>query len=317
MEEEQYIGYLKYEGRLVGDGLLDARKAAQALLGFDEAIRFFVCQQSPIMRDIDFEIPVRIRKGSWEALIPHTLIDWLKTAVGAGATAYLVTAAKKMAENDFDNKGMKDIFIHAVEAIQWMIRIGKHLGEVTKKRFENVRFAKQNTEIGLPNADGIYLYIPRKFFEFYISASPRLLKKIAELVEMERQLEVGVFKDGELVIEGIQYQQRHIFTLKDETEEILFPELKHEQPVVLEGHATRGNENTNTLGFMYKGHILACYPESGSVVRFKNTLFLNCRIHGRVSRLDKYGGYNEFKPKIIFSHIEPLESDDSSQSLFK
>ncbi len=60
--DEEYIGYLKYEGKLVEEGLLDARKAAQALLGFDEAIRFFVGQQSPLLRDLDFELPVRLRK---------------------------------------------------------------------------------------------------------------------------------------------------------------------------------------------------------------------------------------------------------------
>ena len=68
--DEEYIGYLKYEGTLVKEGLLDARKADQALLGFDEAIRFYVGQQSPLLRDQDFEIPVRFRKGSWEPLIP-------------------------------------------------------------------------------------------------------------------------------------------------------------------------------------------------------------------------------------------------------
>lgn len=314
--DEEYIGYLKYEGKLVENGLLDARKAAQALLGFDEAIRFFVGQQSPLLRDLDFEIPVRLRKGSWEALIPITLVDWVVTAVGAGATTYVVTAAKKMAEKDFEKKGLKDIFVHAVEAVQWTIRIGKHLGELTKKKFEKVQFRNENTEIGIPNQEGKYLFIPKKFFEFYVSASPRLLKKMAELIEEERRLEIGVYKNGDLVRESVPYQQRNIFTLDTEEEETLFPELAHGQEVTLEGHITRGNENTNSLGFMYKGHILACFPETGSVVNYKNALFVNCRIHGSISRLDKFGGYNESKPKIIFSRIEPLDTNTGNLPLF-
>lgn len=307
--DEEYIGYLKYEGKLVEDGLLDARKAAQALLGFDEAIRFFVGQQSSLLRDLDFEIPVRLRKGSWEALIPISLIDWIVTAIGAGATTYFVTAAKKMAEKDFEKKGLRDILIHAVEAIQWTIRIGKHLGDLTKKKFEKVQFRNQNTEIGIPNQEGKILFVPKRFFEFFVSASPRLLKKMAELIEEERRLEIGVYKNGDLVRESVPYQQRRIFTLDAEEEEVLFPELVHGQEVTLEGHITRGNENTNSLGFMYQGHILACYPETGSVVTYKNALFVNCRIHGSISRLDKFGGYNESKPKIIFSRIEPLDSN--------
>jgi len=314
--DEEYIGYVKYEGKLVDDGLLDARKAAQALLGFDEAIRFFVGQQSPLLRDLDFEIPIRLRKGSWEALIPVSLIDWMVTAIGAGATTYLVTAAKRMAEKDFEKKGLKDIFVHALEAVQWMIRIGKHLGDLTKKKFENIKFRNENTEIGIPNHEGEYLFIPRKFLEFYTSASPKLLKKLAELVEEDRRLEIGVYKDGKLVQESVPYQERRIFTLDAEEEEILFPELVHGQEVILEGHTTRGNENTNSLGFMYKGHILACYPETGSVVNYKSALFVNCRIHGSISRLDKFGGYNEGKPKIIFSRIEPLDVSSNNQTLF-
>ncbi|MEW6620344.1 MAG: hypothetical protein AB1422_13590 [bacterium] len=317
--DEEYIGYLKYEGKLIEDGLLDARKAAQALLGFDEAIRFFVGQQSPSLRDLDFEIPVRLRKGSWEALIPTSLIDWVVRAVGVGVTTgvttYLVTAAKKMADKDFEKKGLKDIFVHAVEAIQWTIRIGKHLDGLIRKKFENPQFRNENTEIGIPNQKGEYLFIPKKFFEFYIPVNPGLLKKMAELIEEERRLEIGVYKNGELIRESIPYQQRRIFTL-DVEEEILFPELVHGQEVTLEGHITKGNENTNSLGFMYKDHILACYPETGSIVNYKNAIFVNCRIYGSISRLDDFGGYNASKPKIIFSKIEALDTNAGNLPLF-
>ena len=82
--------------------------------------------------------------------------------------------------------------------------------------------------------------------------------------------------------------------------EIEGPELEHGQNVVLQGEVTRGNEMSNTMGFSYQGHILTCYPESGSIVHFKPSLFLQCRIYGSITRLDEKGYLNSKKPKIIF-----------------
>src|SRR3972149_10279118 len=100
--EEKSIGYLKYSGKLVAGGALDARKAAQALLGFDEALRFFLGQQSAVLKECDFEIPVKIKHGSWEAYLPLSILDCILVALGTGITggitAYCVTAGKKMAE---------------------------------------------------------------------------------------------------------------------------------------------------------------------------------------------------------------------------
>jgi len=95
---KDYLGFLKYEGELVKDGFLDARESAAILLAFDESIRFFARRDG--IRD-DFQLPVRIEKGSWEVLIPNTLLEWTLTAVGAGATAYISTAMAKLAHNDF------------------------------------------------------------------------------------------------------------------------------------------------------------------------------------------------------------------------
>jgi hypothetical protein len=316
MDDEEYLGYLKLQGKSIEDGLLDARKASQALLGFDEAIRFFIGQQVPALRDAEYEIPVRLKKGSWEALIPQTIIEWVGTILGAGATTYVVTAAKKLAENDTKEKRTKDLFIHALEGIQWLIRIGKHLGDITYKKFENVRFRKENTEIGIPNHNNEYLYIPKKYFDFFVSSSPKLLQKIAKLVEVERGLEIGVYKDNQLTKEQLTTQHKYIFTMdEDDIEDFLFPELTHGMPVELLGHITRGNENTNTLGFRFKGHILTCHPESGNIVQYKSTLYLDCRVFGFISRLDKFGGHNEVKPKIIFNRIDALDTNDKNLPL--
>lgn len=304
-KEEEQIGYVKYSGKLVQDGYMDARKSAQALLGVDEAVRFFVLQQAPELRELDFEFPVKVKKGSWEIVIGGILL------------AYGVKAAQKMAENDFKDIGIKDIFKKAISAIQWVIRIGKHMGDMAIKKFENVKFKDNNNLVGIRNSQGEYLYVPKEFLEFYVSARPSLLKKVSEVVEEERSLVVGLYQGEELVEEVLTRRHRQIFTHeKEEVEELLFPELEHGQEVVLEGELTRGNEMSNTMGLGYQGHVLTAIPEVGSIVRYKPSLFLRCRMHGRVSREDEKGRLDARRPKIIFNRIDPLEFEDESQSLF-
>ncbi len=314
-QEDKYLGYMKYDGELVDEGFMDARKSAQALLGFDEAIRFFVFQQAPELRKTDFEFPVRVKKGSWEIVIPE-LVELMKLAGGVIATAYGVKAAQKMAERDFDNFGLKDVFQKSLLGIQWVVKIGKHLGDLTLKKFESVTFKDNNQLIGIKNSEGEVLYVPKQFLDFYVSSTPKLLAKITELVE-ERVLKIGVYQNEELVEETVTRKYRSIFTQEEEEqEEILFPELEHGQDVVLEGEVTRGNEMSNTVGLGYQGHILTCHPEQGSIVRFKSSLFLKCQIHGTISRLDEKGRIDARKPKIIFSRIEPMENDEDQNDLF-
>lgn len=305
-QEEGQLGYVKYSGELVKDGYLDARKSALALLGVDEAVRFFVFQQAPELRTTDFEFPVKVKKGSWEIVIGGILL------------AYGVKAAQKMAENDFKDIGLKDVFKKALSAIQWMIRIGKHMGDVTIKKFENVKFKDNNSLIGIKNSQGEFLYVPKEFLEFYASASPTLLKKITEVVEEERALSVGIYDGTAVIEETVTRRHRQIFTNEvEEPGEVLFPDLEHGQAVILEGELTRGNETSNTVGIGYQGHILTGVPEAGSIVRFKSSLFLRCRVYGRVSREDEKGRLDARRPRIIFTRIEPLESDDDNHQLFK
>lgn len=305
-QEEGQLGYVKYSGELVKDGYLDARKSALALLGLDEAVRFFVFQQAPELRTTDFEFPVKVKKGSWEIVIGGILL------------AYGAKAAQKMAENDFKDIGLKDVFKKALSAIQWMIRIGKHMGDVTIKKFENVKFKDNNSLIGIKNSQGEFLYVPKEFLEFYASASPTLLKKITEVVEEERTLSVGIYDGNAVIEETVTRRHRQIFTNEvEEPGEVIFPELEHGQAVILEGEITRGNETSNTVGIGYQGHILTGIPEVGSIVRFKSSLFLRCRVYGRVSREDEKGRLDARRPRIIFTRIESLESDDDYHQLFK
>jgi hypothetical protein len=315
-QEEKYLGYMKYKGELVEEGFMDARKSAQALLGFDEAVRFFIFQQAPELRKTDFELPVRVKKGSWEIVIPD-IIDLVKLSGGTVLTAYGIKAAQQMAERDFENFGFKDVLKKSLMAIQWVIKIGKHLGDLTIKKFDRVTFKDNNQLIGISNSEGEVLYVPKQFLEFYILSSTKLLSGISELVDLERVLSIGVYLDDGLIEESVTKKYKSIFTQNDnEPEELLFPELEHGQNVILEGEVTRGNEMSNTIGFGYKGHIITCLPETGSIVRFKPSLFLKSRIHGSISRLDEHGRRDSKRPKIIVSKIEPIESENDQSDLF-
>jgi len=316
-QEEKHLGFLKYEGELVNEGFMDARKSAQVLLGFDEAVRFLIGQQAPKLRKSDFDFPVRVKKGSWEIVVPE-LIELIKLGGGAIGTAYGIKAAQKMAEKDFESFGLKDVIRKSITSIQWIIKIGKHLGSVTIKKFENVDFQGNNQLVGIKNSDGETLYVPKAYLDLYVSSAPLLLEKLAQLVEDERVLSIGVY-DGEAVVEEkLTRRYREIFTHEEteDEEEILFPELDHGQNVTLEGELTRGNEISNTMGFGYQGHILLCIPESGSIVRYKSALFLKCRINGFISRMDDKGHIGTRRPKIIFSNIEPLANESIQSSLF-
>jgi hypothetical protein len=61
------------------------------------------------------------------------------------------------------------------------------------------------------------------------------------------------------------------------------------------------------MGFKYQDHIITAYPESGSIVPYKPILFLKCRLYGTVSRLDEKGRIAARRPKLHFSHLEPIE----------
>lgn len=309
------LGYLKYSGKLVEEGYFDARKSANALVSFDEAIRYFIKQEFVDLEKLDYEIPVKVREGSWEIVIPDSIGMYILGGAGIVTTAYLSSAAGQIAKNDFNEVSIKKIFSHSLACIQWFIRIGKHLGHLKQKKFSQVKFRNDNKQIGIPNSNMEYLYVPKVYLDQYSITSSKLLTHLAQLIEAERQLTVGIIEDNYKIEETININDKYIF-FEDEQDEVLFPELTHGMEVRLEGDITRGNENVNNLGFRYDGHIITIIPVSGSIVRHKNTLFLKCLITGRVTRKDKFGGITEKRPKIIYYDIAPIEKEQDDYSLF-
>lgn len=308
--DDRYLGHLKYYGNLVDEGFLDTRKSAQALLGFDEILRYFIYQEDKTLNEIEFEIPVKIQKGSWMAIIPENIEDWLKLVIGTGLTTYAVTAAKKMAENDFKEIGLKTIFKAAFKNIIWVIRIATHLGTMAKKKIENVKFRNNNEEIGIVNTEGEVLWVEKKHIDLYVNCPDKLFSKITQIIEPERNMEIALVEEPDH-ISRVTYPQRHIFCRRqEEFDEFIFPELVHGNYVELDGFVTRGNQNTNSIGFFYKDHILTCYPQEGSIIRFKQLLFSHCLMKGYVDRLDKNGAIIEKKPRINFIDLTLI--DDKS-----
>lgn len=320
---EPVLGFFKFEGKLVDDGYLDARKSAETLVGIDEVMRYFLFQSDPNIQKVYIEIPVRIRKGSWEALIPQNIDEWLIAVAAFGVARYSATAIEKMAENDVGKLGLKDAFKNAFKAIKWVIKIASHMGSLIRKQFTNVTFERENGEqlIGIKNDKGEVLYVPLRYLEIYKNCPEKLFSKLAINVEKERELEIGVSDDVPLELDDtdrivrIGLDNKHIFAKPEQTD-ILFPELIHNQYVELPGHVSRGNENANTIGFEYQGHILTCYPTQGNIIQYKTLMFTNCIIKGYVDRNDEAGNPVDKRPRIRFLLLTPITSERDQLGLF-
>lgn len=309
MEGKDYIGFVKYDGELVKDGLMDARRQANALLGIDEALRFFIGKLLPELREVDYEIPVRVNKGSWEALIPESVGGWMQAGLGVVVTAYFSQAAQRMADKDFNDFGFKDVFKKSLSALKWFARLGKHLGDASIRKFADVKFSDDNALVGIKNSSGEYLYVPKDILDLYSSSSPKLLARIAINIDPGRTLKIGTMESFGVDEVSIGAEDKWIFCKEDSEldDKVTLPELIHGESVVLEGEVTRENKTTDSMGFKYNGHILTAYPQVGSIVPYKQILFLKCRIYAVVSRTDEDGNLGSKRPKLYFSNIVPIE----------
>ena len=314
-ENEEYLAPFKFVGELVKDGYLDARKSAEALIGIDEIFRYFLYKKSPELNSLEFDLPVRTRKGSWETLIPENIGDWIQLAMTSGSAIYGGSALKKMAQNDIGDNGFKDIFKGIVKGIKWIIQIGKHLKTLKQKKFDKVEFkeTKGVQFIGIYNDVGEILYVPKVYLELFTEIPETIFNRLTQLVENERKLKIGCSPNEKGDIDdtkkevSISINDKGIFYKEKEVEDVLFPELAHNQYVELKGHITRGNENSNTIGFSYKNHILTCYPISGKIVEDRTYFFGDCTVRGYVNRIDKNGVYIEKRPRIAYMDILPPE----------
>lgn len=244
-----------------------------------------------------------------DSVYPVRRWDFDSTRLGNSCDCVLSKCRKKMAERDFDGVGFKDAFRVSLQAIKWVARIGKHLGNLLQRSFENVKFADDNTLVGIPNEKGEYLFVPKRYLDLYVGCSPKILAKLASNIDPTIVLSVGVIEGNVIDAEVITLDDKSIFTDEEAelTEDVLFPELVHGERIVLEGEVTRENKTSHSMGFRYQGHILTAYPDTGNIVPFKQMLFDRCRLIGFVNRIDEKGRIGAKRPKLIFSHLEPIE----------
>lgn len=65
-----------------------------------------------------------------------------------------------MAKNDFKNVEFKKIFKNAFIGMTWVLKIAKHLGTITQKKFNNFKLTKNNRNVLLKNDSNETLEVP-------------------------------------------------------------------------------------------------------------------------------------------------------------
>lgn len=309
VETEQFedLGFVKYSGESLLNGVIDAGSAGSALVGLDEAVRFFNSQQSPDFADLQYDIPVQTRAGSWEAvLVAGAAVG------GAFALGYAKKAGEKLAENDFKDIGLKDALKKSMVALQMLAKLVKHTRRA--RGWERVRVEPslgQETVL-VANDKGEELQVPLEYFRWYQQVPPRLLTRMTSVVRADRVLTIGVVKEAGTDEVTIVEEEKPLFDQLQEEEfeeDILFPELTHGAIARLEGRLIRGSEASNSVGLEYMGHVINCVPAHGSVRQYKAALFLRCKVEGRITRHAKNRFVADRRPTLIVERVVPLEAD--------
>lgn len=310
------LGLVRYEGEDLAEGVIASNEAITAIRGFDTSLRWWISRNDPGLADIELPVPIRVNRGSWELELPTTIGQWLLTVGGVGASAYVVKAAQKLAERDFDNVGLRDAFAAAFRGLKAAIRLGIHLGGVTKDALGKVTWLDNNRFVEVEGVDGSTIIVRTDDLKAFLEMPSGRLSDLISLVSFERQLRI-VSPDPEEETTLVTHEHRSIFVVedKDDESEALFPELEHGMDVRIEGFVTRGNEVANSIGFRYLDHILTCYPASGSIVRYKPLLFSPCLIEGTISRLDDKNRPIAARPKIVFRKLTPLREAEGEPQL--
>lgn len=302
------IGFIKYSGNSLKDGVIDAGSAGSALVGLDEAIRFFNIQQSPDFASLEYDVPVKTRAGSWEAV----LITGATVVGGTFALAYAKKAGEKLAENDFKDIGLKHAIAKSMAAVQWLAKLVTHTRRQRGWEYSRIEPTLNSDFAVIENDSGVELHVPMEFYRWYQQMSPRLLVKMTSVIRKDRVLTIGSIRDERVETVTITENEKRFFDTidtEDIEEETLFPELIHGQNIMIEGRLIRGNEASNSIGLEYMGHVINCIPSIGSVRQYKSALFLRCRVEGSITRHSKNRFVADRRPTLIVDRVIPLETD--------
>jgi hypothetical protein len=306
-DDVEELGYVKYSGESLREGIIDAGSAGSALVGLDEAMRFFNTQQSPDFATLAYDIPVQTRAGSWEAVVLAGT-----AVVGAFALGYAKKAGEKLAENDFKDVGLKHALKKSLLAIQTLARLVKHTRRTRNWKVDWIEPTGSIETAVISNTQGEEIHVPIQYLRWYENMPARLLVRLTSVVRTDRVLTIGVLDAPGPREVTIFEEDRPLFEdpeIDEPDDEVLFPELVHGADVELVGRMTRGNEGSNSVGFEYEGHILNCVPASGSIRQYKPALFLRCKVSGQVTRQSKSRFVADRRPTIILRSVIPLERD--------
>lgn len=314
MEKFGGIGYVSYDLEGVPNGVVDAGAGGAALIGIDEAVRFFNRQQDGGRGLAPYEIPVYTGEGSWLAVI----MGIMAIPATVFATSYAKKAGEKMAEKDFADIGMKDIARKSMDALVHLIEVIKHLKGLPDWTRTKIEWSKDARRAHIYNDAGAVLEVPSDYIKWYRQVPKGILRRLSAPILWAGRVTFASKQDnGEFRSVDIEASQVSLLMGQDESGEdtFLFPELKHGDDVELEGLITRGNQSTNSIGFQYQGHILNCVPETGSVRRFKAAIFLHCKLVATINRHVASLTRIDNRPTLIIRQVIQLEDDRRGQRL--
>ena len=318
MDNEKEIASFKFFGEKVTEGVLGAKDSSEILASLDDAFQFYLKIQLKKYPKGTIQLPVRIKRGSWEAIIPETITDWIVTTGGLGGSAYFINFMKEMAKKDADGDGFVRLGRNFVLFIINWIRARKHTRTPLSKVNSVTRYIEDGViYVRITNERGELLTMTAQDFDQLQQAPDNLLSGLIENVEEKRELKVRVddvsTDDSTNRSEAIvEVKDRPLFIREVEKLEV-FPELKHGMFVELQGHTTSANENANSIGFRHQGVILICTPQNGSVAAYRSLLFRDCIVSGYIDRASSKNGLSAIKPRIRFTKLE-LETDGNGQA---
>ncbi|WP_427852167.1 hypothetical protein [Stenotrophomonas acidaminiphila] len=306
------VGFISYEWNGMPAGVIDAGKGGQALVGLDDAIRYFNRRQIGSGQLPEYELPVLTGNGSWVAVVLGTLA----APAAIFGMAYTKKAAEKMAERDFSELGFRDIARKSADALVKLIRVLKASKGKISWNTANIRWSQDARTAFLKIESQNEIEIPAEYIKWYAAVPPSVIRRITTPVNESRTLSVGARQDDGS-FDTVNVEATDLPGLQGEDNpsdaDFLFPELVHGHDVELEGIVTRGNQSTNSIGFQYRGHILNCNPDNGSVKRFKAAMFLQCQIKATVNRHVSSLSNLDYRPTLLIHEVRPLEDDTGGQ----
>ncbi len=302
---------LKYVGEKTVDGVMDARLSAEALLGFDKMVRHAIRAKDDRLKDLDFDLPVKVCEGSWAITLPEAV-----------ATAYFLMLAQQAATKglfetaSFHAQDAKKAILWAGRAISSFIKIANHVKQLADNEL-TVRGTSSPLEIEIINSSGQSLVVPIEHLEFFRRAPRNLLEQNARIIEDERELVLEVGDHSEST--RISAADRCIYVSDEDPDDgdVILPELVHGKEVELEGRIIRTNESTKTVGFRYRDHTLTIVPDDGHLEHHKTQIVSagsehifsdRVIVYGVVDRENCEGGFKTKKPRVIFTDIRSMET---------